>query len=75
MYHTAFSGAHVNHIEDKEDTYSALYLAAAKGNTNLVYLLLHYGADVHFSTLSFNTVLHAAADRGAADVVKILLSR
>lgn len=53
-----------------------LLLAISKGNTELVKLLIQYGADVNLpAKLSLNrTPLQQAAERGDIDIVRLLLS-
>jgi ankyrin repeat protein len=63
-------GADVNAID--EYLGDALYAAAYRGNTDIVGILLEYGADID---KRWNTQLLAAADKGYVEVVQLLLDK
>jgi ankyrin repeat protein len=48
---------------------------AAQRNFDAVQLLLEYGADVELRDYDLNTPLHAAAEAGKTDVVRLLMER
>ncbi len=53
---------------------SPLTIAVAKNNTELVHLLLKYGADPNLKTSAGNSILALAARRGNIEVIKSLLT-
>lgn len=55
------------------DQAPALYVAVCLKLQNVVFLLLHHGADVNLSTSWGNTPLHAAADHGHDEILTMLL--
>ena len=60
---------------DTSGNSTALYLAAHNGHTNLVKLLLEYGADMLVADLSGATPLHIAALKGHREIVELLLNK
>ena len=52
-----------------------LHVAAARGNKNIITILLEAGADINCrNQLTGDTPLHVAAAGGYLDIIKILLS-
>ncbi|KAJ9272423.1 hypothetical protein DTO212C5_1608 [Paecilomyces variotii] len=73
-------GAKATPEEDSFDdtTPSPFWLAcgSTNGNTDIVKLFLHHGADVNFSVASSGKKpLHAAAYRGHVDITRLLIER
>lgn len=54
---------------------TALHVAAMKGFTEIVQILINYGADVSATTKEGDNVLHLALIEGKGEVVKSLLER
>jgi SAM-dependent methyltransferase len=54
---------------------TALHMASANGNVDIVKFLLHYNADAQIPNASGNTSLHWAASNGQDQVCKVLLER
>ncbi|MFX7140210.1 ankyrin repeat domain-containing protein, partial [Acinetobacter baumannii] len=65
------AGTDVNHKDDQAN--SALLLAAASGQVELVRLTLAHGADPHSTDRYRGTALTAASQQGSPEVVKLLL--
>jgi uncharacterized protein len=54
---------------------NALSMAVARGNTELIEVLLNAGADLHEKDMNGMTVIHWAALAGRAETVKLLVAR
>lgn len=76
------AGAKVDHLHmnQRQERFSALYLAASKGQTSIVRQLLNAHADVRLWSLRHTperveevTALHVAAENGHMEVVRLLL--
>ena len=53
---------------------SLLYVAALKGNIEIITTLLECGADINYTTSNDATPLHAAASEGHVEAIKTLLN-
>ncbi|MFH1117942.1 MAG: ankyrin repeat domain-containing protein, partial [Pseudomonadota bacterium] len=60
------------HLQASADGRTALHLAAERGLSHVVRLLLDKGADVHWQTHSGRTALIEAAERGHLKIVTLL---
>jgi len=58
---------------DVEEGRSALYVASRNGHSEVVMVVLAFGADPLARSNQGRTALHAAADRGHAKVLRILI--
>ena len=54
--------------------FTPLHLAAFKGHSEMVDLLIQYGADVGFESSTDYTAFHFAVQEGHSDIVKILVN-
>jgi len=66
-------GANVNEPKSADDSTTPLLVAASKGHSDIVKLLLKNGADLAALDDCGNNVLHVACAKGRADVVSRLL--
>src|SRR5579862_7018293 len=64
-------------VNAKESTFgmTALHVAASKGHTEIVELLLANGSDIEAKEETGRTPLHTAAFRGHATVVEVLIAK
>ena len=53
---------------------TGLHIAAVRGNTEIIRILLFYGADKDSKNVNENSPLHLAASYGHIEIVKILVS-
>eukprot|EP00468_Gymnochlora_sp_CCMP2014_P002037 CAMPEP_0167743464 /NCGR_PEP_ID=MMETSP0110_2-20121227/2030_1 /TAXON_ID=629695 /ORGANISM="Gymnochlora sp., Strain CCMP2014" /LENGTH=1371 /DNA_ID=CAMNT_0007627837 /DNA_START=148 /DNA_END=4263 /DNA_ORIENTATION=- len=67
-------GADPENVAGENDS-PPLVIAAACGQTEMVDVLLEYGADLESKTSSGATALHAAVQHGGADMVHFLLEK
>ena len=62
-------------LQTKQNKWTPLTIAAKKGHTNIVQLLLEHGADINYGSITGATALIVASEHGYTDIAKILLER